>query len=243
MRDEHYSYLIKVNGEPTLKREVPRELIERYRGQLPDVLLGYWETEGFNQFRHGLFSSVNPDDWQGVINDWVHGTLYEEYGPFYVVGVTAFGQLRTFSPLIGDVLAVHPYTDWMMSSSLKLLSPRQLDISASIALTSPTLTEDYDIRDSEDERLFERAVRKLGPLGWNEIYAFEPALLLGGPRKLENLVKVDGIVHCSMLRQLIDQPKISYTDLGGAFDADNQTAKAVIAEHRARVRAWMAQQR
>jgi len=242
MRDEHYAHLIKLNGEPTLKREVPPAVRERYRGLVPDILLGYWETEGFNQFRHGLFSSVNPDDWQGVINDWIRGTLYEEYGPFYVIGVTAFGQLRTFSPLIGSKLMVNPHRAWMMSSSLDFLSPRRLEIAVITALTTPTLTEDCDIRDSEDERLFDRALKKLGPLGWNEIYAFEPALVLGGPEKLENLVKVDGIVHCAMLRQLIDQPTIPYTDLSDAFGADNQAAKAVIAEHRERVRAWKAQQ-
>jgi hypothetical protein len=35
-----------------------------------------------------------------------------------------------------------------------------------------------------------------------DIYAFEPALVLGGKMRLENLVKVDLFVHNDLLRSL-----------------------------------------
>ncbi|MBD8563593.1 DUF1851 domain-containing protein [Oxalobacteraceae sp. CFBP 8763] len=42
----------------------------------------------------------------------------------------------------------------------------------------------------------------MGPLNSDEIYAFEPALSIGGLPKIENLVKVKMIEHLAMLAQM-----------------------------------------
>ncbi|OJU92884.1 MAG: hypothetical protein BGO19_10875, partial [Acinetobacter sp. 38-8] len=68
--------------------------------------------------------------------------------------------------------------------------------------------EDFTLLDNKP--IFKKAVKKLGPLGWYEMYAFEPAFALIGDAALtmDNLVKVDARVHMLLLRDLIDQPKI-----------------------------------
>ena len=68
--------------------------------------------------------------------------------------------------------------------------------------------EDFALLD--DKPIFKKAVKKLGPLGWYEMYAFEPAFAIVGDAALtmDNLVKVDARVHMLLLRDLIDQPKI-----------------------------------
>ncbi|WP_323868076.1 T6SS immunity protein Tdi1 domain-containing protein [Xenorhabdus szentirmaii] len=56
--------------------------------------------------------------------------------------------------------------------------------------------------------MFSRAVKKYGPLNENELFGFEPAIILGGEIKLENVRKLDKHIHLDILRQLLD-PDIS----------------------------------
>ena len=61
--------------------------------------------------------------------------------------------------------------------------------------------ESFDQKDINEKPLFERALKNLGPLEADEMYAFVPALALGGVNKLENLQKVKNLVleACSYL--------------------------------------------
>ncbi|RML45035.1 hypothetical protein APX70_200188 [Pseudomonas syringae pv. maculicola] len=62
--------------------------------------------------------------------------------------------------------------------------------------------EDFDMEDHDGIPLFERAVQKLGCLNEDEMYGFQPALVLGGSITLQNLVKLDLEVHLTILHQL-----------------------------------------
>lgn len=59
-----------------------------------------------------------------------------------------------------------------------------------------------DLKDESGDPLFKRALAMLGPLEPDEIYGFEPAIVLGGKMQLENLAKLDLDVHLTILRQL-----------------------------------------
>lgn len=61
--------------------------------------------------------------------------------------------------------------------------------------------EDFDMEDADGEFLFERALQALGPLGEQELYGFEPALVMGGKAVLGNLRKLQLDVHLTILRQ------------------------------------------
>jgi hypothetical protein len=41
--------------------------LKKYRGKLPDLLLDYWEHEGWNGHANGLLWTVNPDDYAGIL--------------------------------------------------------------------------------------------------------------------------------------------------------------------------------
>lgn len=58
-----------------------------------------------------------------------------------------------------------------------------------------------DIEDEKEKKIFKRAVKKLGALRADEMYGFEPALVIGGAPKLDNLVKVKVIEHLILLQQ------------------------------------------
>jgi hypothetical protein len=65
--------------------------------------------------------------------------------------------------------------------------------------------DELDQKDALERPLFERAVQALGPLLPNQMYGFEPALVLGGKPDLGNLRRVDAVTHLTLLAQLGDR--------------------------------------
>ncbi len=76
--------------------------------------------------------------------------------------------------------------------------------------------DNLDINDWKNKPLFDRAVKKYGVLKPNEMFGFEPALILGGEAKLENVRKLPIISHLQMLASL-DTPRMM-VDIGKFVD-------------------------
>ncbi|BEV17158.1 hypothetical protein HBDW_39460 [Herbaspirillum sp. DW155] len=72
MRDEDFKYFISNFGEATKRSPVPTESIEKWRDKLPDQLLKYWEREGWCEYANGLFCTVDPDDYEDLVDEWQH---------------------------------------------------------------------------------------------------------------------------------------------------------------------------
>ncbi|EMA9303876.1 DUF1851 domain-containing protein, partial [Salmonella enterica subsp. enterica serovar Cerro] len=62
--------------------------------------------------------------------------------------------------------------------------------------------EEFDLFDCNDNYIFDRAVKQPGVLADNEMFGLEPAYILGGQIKIENLSKVDCQIHLMILREL-----------------------------------------
>jgi hypothetical protein len=80
--------------------------------------------------------------------------------------------------------------------------------------------EDVDLEDADGEYLFERAVKKYGPLGQSEVFGFEPALFLGGKQAINHINKVDIHVHLSILadfghREILDRDALTQKAFSG----------------------------
>lgn len=210
MRDGSYKLLIKKFGEPSDSRPAPQEVIDKYRSILPANVIHYWETEGFCQFRNGLFFSVNPDDWQFVVDAWIKGTPYAKLGPFFALTRSAFGKIYLFNEKIGATTKIDAAQLSIYSYDIEPTDQRGRETSAGMVFHPRP--EDIDVFDSEDRPLFERALAKLGPVGWDEMYAFEPALAMGGSQRLENLAKLDWRVHMMLLRE-IEDPHVPFMEV------------------------------
>ncbi|MDX7992765.1 DUF1851 domain-containing protein [Xenorhabdus sp. psl] len=63
---------------------------------------------------------------------------------------------------------------------------------------------DLDLKGGTKTGIFAKAAEKHGPLGENEIFGFEPAIILGSEIKLENVRKLDMHIHLDILRQFAD---------------------------------------
>ncbi|WP_017450268.1 GAD-like domain-containing protein [Herbaspirillum rubrisubalbicans] len=205
MRDEDFKYFISKFGEATKSSPVPAASLEKWRDKLPDQLLKYWEQEGWCEYSNGLFCTVDPDDYEDLVDEWLADTGLDEIDAFHVIARTAFGKLYVCGEKTGCSATISCVVNMIaaLPEDLKAQTKEDLDYSirAFFAFSNP---DEFDIKDEDGQSLFERARSKLGPLEPDEIYGFEPAIVLGGKILLENLAKVNANVHLTILRQFAE---------------------------------------
>ncbi|MAF03907.1 GAD-like domain-containing protein [Herbaspirillum sp.] len=213
MRDEDFEYFISNFGEATKSSPVPSEILEKWRDKLPDQLLKYWEQEGWCEYANGLFCTVDPDDYEDIVDEWLADTGLDEIDAFHVIARSAFGTLYVSGEKTGRSVTIVCARNMISALKNKLIIKNMEDQDSSIR--SFFVSSDFARFDMEDENgqpLFERARSKLGPLEPHEIYGFEPAIVLGGKIRLENLVKVKTNVHLTILRQFAE-PELPFAGI------------------------------
>lgn len=202
MRDEFFQALIDNLGEACSRREVPASSIDKYRSILPEALLGYWRDEGWCSYADGLFWIVDPDAYKATLDMWLEGSGLAEIDNYHVIARDAFGSLYAWGERYQRKITVSSLAGGIVALKNQLHKPNpQPDRSVGIFLGSST-RESLDFEDNQGKPLFQRALAKLGPVGEDEMYAFEPALCIGGKADLEHLVKLNMDVHLMILDQL-----------------------------------------
>ena len=64
--------------------DMPQEVIEKYKNQVPAELLQIWQEDGLGTFLDGYLKVINPDDYLELLQDsfcdsfWGHYNLGEE---------------------------------------------------------------------------------------------------------------------------------------------------------------------
>ncbi|UQW74463.1 GAD-like domain-containing protein [Pseudomonas avellanae] len=193
--DEDYSFFLKGFGPVMDRYEVPVSSISRYSNKLPDQLLDYWSAHGWCGYASGLFWTVNPQDYEAILDQWISGTSLHQQDRYYVIARSAFGILYVWGEKSGYCLTLNAYIS-RYSTRTSIFTGDKLDFGVK-AFFSSMIAEYNDLDD-----LFKPALEKLGPLKSDEMYGFVPALALGGAMELENLQKVKAIEHLTFLSQL-----------------------------------------
>lgn len=176
--------------------------LAHYNGIIPTALLDFWNDAGWSGYSNGIFWSSNPAEFDPVLQYWLAATGVLNNDTYTVIGRSAFGDLYLWGTRTGASVVIHPLT-----SSVTTKEPNS-EISkgnSDAAISAFFLSKDkeyFDFEDFKEKPLFSRAFKKLGPLQADEIYAFEPALSIGGMPKIENLVKVKMVEHLVLLSQL-----------------------------------------
>ena len=191
--DENFDLFLEDCGPAFGKQAVPPLSIDRYRGKLPDQLLTYWQEYGWCGYADGLFWTVNPQEYEPVVEAWLGDTPLMEQDAYHIIARGAFGALYFWGEQSGH--------------SLKIFAPGAYAIpkSPSVASLDRAMQLFFGIRDRKEndfDDLFAPALKKLGQLKSNEMYGFVPALALGGPSTLEHLQKVKAVEHLMLLAQL-----------------------------------------
>jgi hypothetical protein len=209
--DEELECFIDEFEVPSIINEVPEFIINKFHSVLPIRLIEYWQEYGFSGFKDGLFWLVNPDDYEDVLEAWLGDTKIIEQDAYYVIARSAFGELYLWGQKTGFKYKVTPHQAWVIEKcgdEKEILNGEDED--ALMFFFGCQLAKQVDIEDSEDKPLFEQCKIMHKPLAYDEMYAFEPALFLGGKPKLENTAKVNIFAHLSMLasfgqKELLDK--------------------------------------
>ncbi|MDC9581623.1 GAD-like domain-containing protein [Xenorhabdus sp. PR6a] len=205
MRDEFFECFIDDLGEATQHRPVPSESMDKWLGKVPGQLLYYWKHEGWNSYQNGLFSIVNPDDYEDIVDMWLEDTPFESIDSYHVIARSGFGKMFLCGEETGINLSISCIFNKITSDKNDIYKKDRktldLDISSFFASKS---AKTLDLKGGSKTGIFTKAVEKYGPLGENEIFGFEPAIILGGEIKLENVRKLDMHIHLDILRQFSD---------------------------------------
>jgi len=203
--DRFYNY--KGFGPAINSRLPDQETLDFIKGRLPERLIEYWKEYGFCGWGDGIFWLVNPSEYHEILQTWLQGTEFakrEEQGidSYYVIGRSAFGDLIVWGNTSGQSIDINSNFGMIFPTdySEKL---KERGEERTVDLFFATMSKNsLDEKDVDEKLLFERACKKLGPLEFDEMYAFVPALALGGTNKLENLKKVKVIEHLNFLADL-----------------------------------------
>ncbi len=196
--DEDFEYFMKKFGPPVERRWLQQLCIDRYRGKLPDQLLAYWQEHGWTGYADGLFWTVDPQEYEPVVSAWIGGTRFMEEDTYHVFARGAFGNIFFLSERSASKLRIVAADAIMMKPSAPPLD-RDRAVRSFFGAQSRA---GNDLSDVNGERLFAPALKKLGPLKYDEMYGFVPALALGGPATLDHLQKVKAVEHLVLLAQL-----------------------------------------
>lgn len=209
MRDEAFEVFIEDIGEASFRTPALELSFEKYQKVLPRQWLEYWKEEGWCGYADGLFWTVNPEDYEGLVEHWLSGTPFEKIDKYHVVARSAFGKLYAWGERNNRTLVILCPTSSLIGTEKDLRTPaKDPDIAAQVFFASKNKQE-LDMKDEAGKALFQRALKKLGPLAPDEVYGFEPALVAGGRNRLENLRKVNVFAHLAVLRELAE-PRIPF---------------------------------
>ena len=196
--DEYFEYFLEKFGPAIDRRYVPPSSIERFRGKLPDQLLQCWEEFGWCGYAEGLFWTVDPQEYEPVVEAWIGNTRLMEEDAYYLIARSAFGDLFFFGGEHGKSLRIIA-ADSVMMPQRAPIADKNLSIRTTFSSRSKG---SCDLSDIHGNPLFAPALKTLGRLRQDEMYGFVPALALGGVAKLEKLQKVKAVEHLVMLAQL-----------------------------------------
>jgi hypothetical protein len=165
-------------------RAVGADEIASYQNRLPQAILDLWQDAGQCAYSDGLMWFVNPDDYAGIMDAWL-----EEPDHSLVFARSSFGELFTWNGEAIYQLFIH------VGSYGRLMK----DITVYM---ESVMINNRILEDSHDLKLHKKALKKLGPLAYDECYTFVPALALGGEESITNVAKVKHLEHLLFLAQV-----------------------------------------
>lgn len=201
--DAHLKAFLERFGAATTVVDASAAQIERYRGKLPDKLLEYWREIGFSGFMNGLIWIVDPAEYEDDMDAWLGETKIVERDAYHVIARSGFGDLYLWGEKTGHKYVIHSARAWVIEkdgdeNEIAKSGPER-PLKRFMAVQTPSYA---DILDTNKNPLFAQAVAKFGGLAHDEVFAFEPSLILGGTPMLNAVAKRNVHIHLFLLSQL-----------------------------------------
>uniref|UniRef100_UPI0028E8AE3D GAD-like domain-containing protein n=1 Tax=Microbacterium aurum TaxID=36805 RepID=UPI0028E8AE3D len=156
---------------------VPREIVDEYRGRVPDELIEVWENYGYGTFGEGFLRIIDPKLYEAEVGDCIGKTQGD--GIAIPVMTTGLGDLITWEPSVGFIAIMYRLGDTQaLGRTFEGLI---------LFLEDEILLEDLKAE------IFPEAVAAHGELPYDQSFIFVPLLSMGGKAKVDNLHKRDTI--------------------------------------------------
>jgi len=205
MTDEYIDYFLNEQGfAPAIDcQHVDEATLQRFQGELPDQLLHYWKEYGFCGYGEGLFWTVDPADYEDLLKMWLEKIPLWGRENFYVIARTAFGELyvRGDDSITSTIIDPHLCNIIPGDPPTEKLTEDKKNRSIGLFFESKG-KKGSDYANNNDKPLFKKALKKLGPLQHDEMYAFVPALSSGGIADIKNIKIVKIKEQLAMLAEL-----------------------------------------
>lgn len=187
---------------------VPDSVVEEYRGRVPDALLGWWQQFGFSAFGDGYVWLCDPREWTPNAEFFIDAAdqLPEGVDVDRLVCFlrSSFGEMVLWDQRFGPVLRIIPALGEVLIDDASTAVERDRD--RTIAASFSSIRAGMDHRDAHDDSsLFEKALAEYGPLAHDQVYAFNPALLVAGDasRTVDHLSIQPAAAHLAYLSTLM----------------------------------------
>lgn len=152
--------------------------------RIPKVMLEILKNDGWCSYKDQILWLCDPDDWQPAAQAWCTWAPNAQ-----VVARTGFGDLFIWDGEMFWFCQVH--------ESLCMRTVGNSDWFFSRMLTS----HDFAPQTHLPVRI-RKAKELAGPLNWNEMYTYVPALALGGSEESSRIERVKAIEALTMLAEL-----------------------------------------
>ena len=175
----------KLFEEFVLKEKVSEEIIKKYEGKIPEMVMEVWNKYGFGTILNGYLRIVNPDNYQELLEE-----TYIRYESAFVIFTTAKGDLIV----------------WEDNKYLMILNFRKnvvdvLESGFDFFFDDLINEECVSTYEELDWLPYPEAEKRYGAPEYDECFCYVPILALGGNEKVENLQKGKLKEHIYLITQ------------------------------------------
>ena len=202
--DQYIAFFYEKFGPSMYDQPVSENFIEKYKNKVPKTLISYWRKYGWCGYGEGILWTVNPEEYEAVVDEWLKDTPFEFMDKYHLIAIGAFGEMILWGEKTGNSLSITAHNGMIFpkdKSEFIEHKPDGLDFLIK-ALFSGLKRNYMNIKNDSREFIFDKVKILLGPLKSGEMYGFSPSLMMGGDINLHRVKKVNAADHLFFLASL-----------------------------------------
>jgi hypothetical protein len=167
-----FERFVEERGQVKVFAPPSSDLINKYTQRLPEYMIEVWKRFGFGSYAKGLLFVTSPEPFDSVLEIY-----FGKEHPYTVISRTSFGDLLLWDKDQPSVIIF----DSEIGRGTRMVSDGNINGFFKYGM------DDDEIYETLNYDLHLEAIKKFGQLEEDQVFAFVPALALGGSEKLENI--------------------------------------------------------
>ncbi|MDO1583072.1 GAD-like domain-containing protein [Rhizobium oryzicola] len=203
MSSDLVSYLDEIRNGDAKGQPVPDGMLNELRDIFPSDLVRAYQKFGCRLFKGGLIQTCLPGEFAGTLAIIFGSDTQFHHKSWHAFAYSCFGTIYIWSKEMG--VATVDLLKGSISSRGALGKIKQGTlIENQIFVPFSVSDEALDATDEAGNFLFQRSVKKCGPLEIGECYGFVPALAPGGVADIDHVKRMNAAAHFSIVAQTMN---------------------------------------